>query len=918
MTDEQLPIERGFPIERVNEIAEKESRSKEHYRPIYTMHKWWARRLGCIFRAICLYSLLDKPDKIDIYEPGSGELTDEFDLAEMLGAVSLANSESLWELYSKDVRVEDKKILDPFMGGGTSSVEASRFGAESKGYDLNPVAWFVTKKQIEAGQTDVEDLEEAFNQLEDAVAKEITRYYRTPCPNSKSHDGEKVDTEDPLNLDSEFDYEISDDIYNQLTEHDHYADVMYHLWVKELDCVDCGETVPLFKDYRVATGRYENDDQYNVLCPECESVVLVDDWQSESTCSECSHGWTPKQGNVSGSKYSCPDCGAQYAITEAIQEQGGFEIRPYAVEYYCQTCDEAGEKKSAVKGYKSVQAFDRALYSAAEQEWEMRPDLHEYVPQEKIPEGHMTSTRNPVFDHGYEDWIDMFNTRQLLCISKILQELDDLENQQISQFLLLAVTDSLRYNTMMVGYHQSRNHIDNLTRTNSFDPPMYPAENNVWGAKYGSGTFTAMFDQVKKGVKYANNPTERYMEKGEKKETEPFNMPIGSNTEVYQGDMRNIDAENEYDAVITDPPYYKNIIYSEVADYFYVWQKILLADEYECFQHDKTPRAESIVKNPFLGKTDEDFESELHEAFTVIRRALKDDGILSFTYHHSDSESWGELLAALCDVGFEVTATYPLSADVNKFIGGEAVEFDILIVARPSDNREGISWPDLRQQIFETARETRQRLEENRNLSRGDIGVVEMGECFHEYSKHHGNVHREGEIMSAKEVVDEIYGIIQEASEIGATQVFIDLLREDASDSDAVNKLCRGANTRPEELKDLRLFNTEDGFALGTWDNEERIAYLEDALREGDLSDLGKLQYLRYRYDREMPIGRYVRQWIDADLRELAGKLASATNDEIYEEMLEIRSDDNPSSASDGGGPLGDSNDEQSSIDDFS
>lgn len=177
-----------------------------------------------------------------------------------------------------------------------------------------------------------------------------------------------------------------------------------------------------------------------------------------------------------------------------------------------------------------------------------------------------------------------------------------------------------------------------------------------------------------------------------------------------------------------------------------------------------------------------------------------------------------------------MTATYTLSADVNKFIGGEGVEFDILIVAQPSDNREGISWPDLRQQIFETARETRQRLEENRSLSRGDIGVVEMGECFYEYSKHHSNVHREGDIVSAKEVVDEIYGIIQEASEIGATQVFINLLREDASDSDAVNKLCRGANTRPEELKYLRLFNVEDGFALGTWDNEERIAYLEDAL----------------------------------------------------------------------------------------
>ncbi|PSQ45418.1 hypothetical protein BRD17_01420, partial [Halobacteriales archaeon SW_7_68_16] len=66
----ELPIERGFPIERVNEIAEKEGRAKMYYRPIYTMHKWWARRLGCVFRAISLYTLLDDPEKVSVFEPG--------------------------------------------------------------------------------------------------------------------------------------------------------------------------------------------------------------------------------------------------------------------------------------------------------------------------------------------------------------------------------------------------------------------------------------------------------------------------------------------------------------------------------------------------------------------------------------------------------------------------------------------------------------------------------------------------------------------------------------------------------------------------------------------------------------------------------------------------------------------------------
>lgn len=152
MTEDELPIERGFPIERVNEIAQKESRAKMHYWPIYTMHKWWARRLGCVFRTICLYALLDDPNQIEVHEPvnqDNATIADgsmAYNLPELIEGVSLSDPESLWELYPKDVRVGEKKILDPFAGGGTSLVEASRFDVESVGYDLNPVAWFVTKK----------------------------------------------------------------------------------------------------------------------------------------------------------------------------------------------------------------------------------------------------------------------------------------------------------------------------------------------------------------------------------------------------------------------------------------------------------------------------------------------------------------------------------------------------------------------------------------------------------------------------------------------------------------------------------------------------------------------------------------------------------------------------------------------------
>lgn len=860
-----LPIERGFPIERVNEIAEKESRAKQYYRPIYTMHKWWARRPGCLFRAISLYSLLDEnttADDVEVYEPGENQQLgnnglDKDDLVKAIGNVDMDDPESLWDFYPKDVRIKDKKILDPFMGGGTSIVEASRFGVDSVGVDLNPVAWFVTKKQLDAGQTDVEELERAFEQVKEDVADDILQYYQTPCPNG-----------------------------------DHNADVMYNFWAKELDCISCGHTVPLFKDYRVAAGRYENDDRYNVLCPDCGAVTLINDWQEESECGECSHQFTPKNGNVTrGGYFNCPECGQKESILDAIQQQqDGYDIQLYAVEYYCEDCDQRGLEKSAYKGYKQAEAEDKQLFEKAKREWNTRTDLHDYVPNEGIPQGHMTADRNPLFDHGYEKWEDMFNERQLLSLSKLLRSISEFEDGNIREFLLLTFSETLNYNCNMVVYNPGKNLVANIFKSNSFDPPTRPIENNLWGTASGTGTFSNMRDMTLKAVKYASAPTDRHVKNGNTEETPEFAQPIGLDSEVHQDDMRNIKAENKYDAVITDPPYYDNIIYSEVADYFYVWLNILLEDEYPGFGQEKTPRAESIVTNPHLNKTAEDFEQEMGEALDIINHALKEDGTLAFTYHHSDEESWGELLESLCENDFEVTATYPSNSDLNKFIGGEAVAFDIVIVARPTEDRRPISWDSLRRRIVRTARETRETLEENRELASGDIGVIEMGKCFQEYSKHHGEVHRAGEVMSAKDVVDEIYGIIQD-NDRGEQDVYRDLLEGSNPTYNDLNKHLKRSDASEEQMKDMRLFRMEGGdFVLCQWDDEKRQAYVQSKVEEGngDLTTLDKAHFLRYRFELGKSTSEYLEEWDMDELRELCEGLAEVTSDETYLKMIGV------------------------------
>jgi putative DNA methylase len=216
-------IEEGFPIVEINRLAEPE---RNAFKPIYQMHKWFARRASCVFRAILLGAL--KPVGPDIME--------EF-----------------YKDHTHDPDTNGKVILDPFMGGGTTVVEALRLGCKVIGIDLNPVAWFIVKTEVEP--VDLDELRAAFDRLAarqtasgEPVREERLSHYRTECPACGNSD----------------------------------ADIIYIFWVKSAICTDakCRKQVPLFPNYLVAQKtpsiRYYGD----VRCsnPHCGKKF---DWEIE-------------------------------------------------------------------------------------------------------------------------------------------------------------------------------------------------------------------------------------------------------------------------------------------------------------------------------------------------------------------------------------------------------------------------------------------------------------------------------------------------------------------------------------------------------------------------------------------------------------------------------------------------------------
>ncbi|MBI3270339.1 MAG: DUF1156 domain-containing protein [Planctomycetes bacterium] len=139
-------LEADFPFEAVSEIAEVESWRKEIYRPIYHLHKWWAQRLGSVFRAA------------------------------ILGAAVPAGS-SLMDLFYDSQPLSHLVVFDPFMGSGTTVGEAHKLGCAAIGRDINPVAFRAVRAALQrASQAAVLD---GFNQLEQSVGASLRGLYRS-------------------------------------------------------------------------------------------------------------------------------------------------------------------------------------------------------------------------------------------------------------------------------------------------------------------------------------------------------------------------------------------------------------------------------------------------------------------------------------------------------------------------------------------------------------------------------------------------------------------------------------------------------------------------------------------------------------------------------------------------------------------
>ncbi|MFX0124208.1 MAG: DNA methyltransferase [Candidatus Hodarchaeota archaeon] len=708
-------IEQTFPIQEVSKLAIPERSS---YKPIYQISKWFARRSSSTFRALLLGALL----------PASEDLMANF--------------------YSNH-DFSDITVIDPFVGGGTTVIESLRLGLNCIGIDINPVAWFITKTEAEL--VNLEELEKWIRDCEEKIKSQIKKWYVTECP-----------------------------ICN------HQADIIYAHWVKLVPCENCSKQISLFRDFLVAV----KGKNTSIFCPSCTTVFNhLGSIRTIICCPQCQFEFNPLMGNRIGrNNCKCPICGDTTNILDAQKKnQQILESKLYAIEGYCANCANADSQDSPLKTtrykfIKGISKTDLDLFNQAKDQW-IRSSAKFPCPRESIPFGVATKT---LHNHNYNEWVNLFNERQLLALTMILRYIHQIPDIRYQEMFLASFINLLNHNNVFTRYSPKGQKVEGIFSRHDFHPLSTYAENNVWGTKYGRGTWKKCLIRLLKGKEYNFAPynyqyvlssTGKIVKKkffsgkidGKTICEYPKKFPsIENNLLLLCQDSEDLkDLPLSIDLIISDPPYGDNVNYSELSDFFYVWLRLILKDRYKWFKAKETPKdAEAIISPDRLLN----YYDKLVEIFAATKSKLKPDGLLVFTFHHSNKQIWLKLADVIVRSGFQVIKTYTIPSEARNVLNiqkKKAIAFDLIVVCRTNIQKpyQSISLDEFQrifkkqyQERFETFRKADIVVKDYDHLAMYFGILLEMHSQFQAVSP-------SGDILAQNEVWESCYDIIAPSSQ---------------------------------------------------------------------------------------------------------------------------------------------------------
>ncbi len=591
-------IEDRFDIPYIARMALREKQIQQNYRPIIAVHKWFARRPGTLFRGLLLAEFGD-------------------------GSVS--------EAFTQSNKLNGLHIVDPFMGGGTPLIEANRLGCDVTGLDINPMAYWIVRQELE--HLDLNAYRTEAGELMEMLHKEVGNSHRTRC----AHCGNP-------------------------------AWVKYFLWVKQVTCPKCSTTFDLWPGMTLA--KNTRHPKHVLVCRNCGVLNEVDSPQAPAHCQRCD-GKLSDQGNASRGQATCPYC------EHNVRYPNGHSPLPhrlFAIEYHCETC----RPVHTGRFFKSPDADDLASVQRCEDR--LRRMRCRFIPDERIPKGDET---NRLHRWGYHTYRDLFNARQLIGLELSARFIRKVKDDRVRNALATNLSDLLRYQNLCCRYDTMALKSLDVFSVHGFPVSLIQCESNFLGianggaATVGSGGWANIVAKYTKAKEYCDHPFETLGRGTRKTIIYTDGEWIGdcrNGTIERRIDIRCADAstceldENTVDAVVTDPPYFGNVQYAELMDFCYVWLRKVVGNGDRVFAKESTRNHAELTGNVTEQRGLAHFAEGLSRAFRAMTKALKPRGPFAFTYHHNKLSSYSAIGVAILDSGLACIATIPCPAEMGGSI----------------------------------------------------------------------------------------------------------------------------------------------------------------------------------------------------------------------------------------------------------
>jgi putative DNA methylase len=540
--------------------------------------------------------------------------------------------------------LEGKIILDPMMGGGTTLHEAIRMGASVIGADIDPIP--VLQARATLSHIPLKQLESAFKEFHQALRAELDRFYLVACPTCR-----------------------------QPTE------LRFTLYALRRLC-NCGSA--LCVDSTIL--RHQPDGSLTRICPRCHAIT-----QSVETCSCSADNGKPPL--IEKGTKSCVTCGAAYQddyqppyYTRYVPLVMVGQCAHHGLFFAPPTSDDLAQMKLA-----DAKRADLDFCSLGDFHVELGPKSADLIRR------------------GITNYLDLFSSRQLLYLQRAMEVLP-LFDPLVRLNLALLVSTSLEFNSMLCGYKGADKRRPGAIRHtfshHAYSFPYTALENNPLHPDKASGTLQGLFHhRIRRARQWALHPQERRIKGGESfivtlngeidVGTEASQMAeLHSDTRRFlliQGSSTSLCLDSDsVDYVITDPPYFDSVQYSDLAAFFRVWLKRLIPTDAQ-WDYDL---AESAVDPHANGEGQ--YTDVLGAIFAECHRVLrKDRGRLIFTFHHWNPKGWAALTLALRRAGFVLLNRYvvhsenPVSVHISNL---KALTHDAILVLAPVETDTTRRW----------------------------------------------------------------------------------------------------------------------------------------------------------------------------------------------------------------------------------